>query len=141
MNTVQLVGNLCRDNEIRYSSGENATAMLRNTIAVQRRFKDKQTGNYESDFISIQAFGSQAEFINKFFAKGSKIGITGHIQTGSYTNKDGVKVYTTDVMVDTAEFVTSKGDNPASGSASASAPAPQANDFINEGLDDSLPWK
>ena len=139
MNQVQLVGNLCRDNDVRYSGGENATAILRNTIAVQRRFKNKETGQYDSDFISIQAFGTTAEFINKFFSKGSKIGITGHIQTGSYTNKDGVKVYTTDVMVDTAEFVGKKEDNPANNGTSASS----NNDFINvpQEVEGGLPWQ
>ena len=113
MNNVILIGNLCRDNDIRYSTGQNATAILRNTIAVQRKFKNKETGQYESDFISIQAFGTTAEFINQYFAKGSKIAITGEIRTGSYTNKEGVKVYTTDVVVNNAEFVTKKDDNPA----------------------------
>lgn len=139
MNIVSLVGNLCRENNVSYSSGENANAMLRNTIAVQRKFKNKETGQYDSDFINIICYGNTAEFINKYFTKGSKIGVTGEIRTGSYTNKDGVKVYTTDVLVNTAEFVSSKGDNPTNNT--PSAPAPQANDFINEGLDDSLPWK
>ena len=111
MNVVTLVGNLCRDNDLRYTSGENATAILRNTVAVQRKFKNKDTGEYESDFISIQAFGSNAEFINKYFNKGSKIGIVGEIRTGSYTNKDGQKVYTTDVVVEEQEFAESRRRN------------------------------
>ena len=110
MNNVTLVGNLCRDNEVRYSTDENATAILFNTIAVQRKTKDKTTGKYESDFISIKAFGKTAEFVEKYFKKGDKIGITGEIRTGSYTNKDGVKVYTTDVVVNNAEFVSSKSE-------------------------------
>lgn len=126
MNVVTLVGNLCRDVEVKYTSGENARAMLRNTIAVQRKFKNKETGQYESDFISIQAYGNTAEFIGKYFTKGSKIGITGEIRTGSFTNKDGVKVYTTDVVVNDAEFVTKKDDN---------SSTPQANDFVNQGID------
>ena len=126
MNVVTLVGNLCRDVETKYTSGENATAMLRNTIAVPRKFKNKETGQYESDFISIQAFGNTAEFIGKYFTKGSKIGITGEIRTGSFTNKDGVKVYTTDVVVNDAEFVTKKDDN---------SGTPKANDFVNQGID------
>lgn len=126
MNVVTLVGNLCRDVETKYTSGENARAMLRNTIAVQRKFKNKETGQYESDFISILAFDKTAEFIGKHFTKGSKIGITGEIRTGSFTNKDGVKVYTTDVVVNDAEFVTKKDDN---------SGAPQANDFVNQGID------
>ena len=137
MNNVSLIGNLCPDGEVRYASGENATAIYRNTIAVQRRFKDKQTGNYESDFISIQAFGNTAEFLDKYFKKGSKVAIVGHIQTGSYVNKDGAKVYTTDVVVDNAEFCTSKNENQ-----SDAAPAPTQNveDFINKGLEDNLPF-
>lgn len=131
MNSVQLVGNLCRDVELKYTTGDNATAMLKNSIAVQRKFKDKKTGKYESDFINIQAFGASAEFIGKYFAKGSKIGITGRIQTGSYTNKDGATVYTTDVIVETAEFVGKKEDNPADNTAGT----PKAEDFINNGVD------
>ena len=139
MNKVVLIGNLCRDNDVRYSSGENATTILRNTIAVQRKFKNKE-GKYESDFISIQAFGKTAEFINQYFAKGSKIAVTGRIQTGSYTNKDGQKVYTTDVVVEEAEFVTKKDDNPGANN------APSNNDFINQGIDENelkadLPWE
>ena len=137
MNNVSLIGNLCRDSELRYSSGENATAMYRNTIAVQRRFKDKQTGNYESDFISIQAFGNTAEFLDKYFKKGSKVALTGHIQTGSYVNKDGAKVYTTDVIVDNAEFCTSKSENGDQGNTTTT---PNADDFINQGLENDLPW-
>lgn len=135
MNTVSLIGNLCRDVELKYTSGDNATAMYRNTIAVQRRFKDKQTGNYESDFINIQAFGNTAEFLGKYFTKGSKVGITGRIQTGSYTNKDGQKIYTTDVIVDNAEFVTKKDEN-SSGNTNTN------NDFLNvpDGIDGDLPF-
>lgn len=137
MNNVVLVGNLCRDNDLRYSGGENATAILRNTIAVQRKFKNKETGQYDSDFISIQAFGKNAEFINSYFSKGSKIAITGEIRTGSYTNKDGVKVYTTDVVVNNAEFVTKKDENPASTGTTA-----QDAGFtvIPEGVEGDLPW-
>lgn len=121
MNSVVLVGNLCRDGELRYSQGESATAIYRNTVAVQRKFKNKETGSYESDFVSILAYGNNAEFINKYFNKGSKIGILGHIQTGSYTNKDGVKVYTTDVIVDSTEFVSGKNDNASNGGAATDA--------------------
>lgn len=137
MNVVTLVGNLCRDNEIRYSAGDNATAVLRNTIAVQRKYKNKETGQYDSDFISIQAFGNNAEFINKYFTKGSKIGISGEIRTGSYTNKDGVKVYTTDVIVNNAEFVSKKEDNPVNDI------APSNDDFMNipDDANGDLPFK
>ena len=128
MNRVDLIGNLCRDVEVMYSSGQNATAMLTNTIAVQRDYKNKETGKYESDFISIKAFAHSAEFIGKYFQKGSKIAISGRIQTGSYQNKEGQTVYTTDVIVEKAEFCTSKSEN--------SAPAPQSNDFVNQGIDE-----
>ena len=139
MNVVSLVGNLCRDNELRYSTGENATAILRNTIAVQRKFKNKENGQYESDFINIQVFGKTAEFVSQYFKKGDKIGVTGEIRTGSYTNKEGVKVYTTDVVVNNAEFVNSKGEN--SGNAGATT---SDNSFMNipeELSDSSLPFK
>ena len=139
MNKVALVGNICRDVEVKYTSGDNASAVVRNTIAVQRKFKNKETGQYESDFINFIAFGASAEFIGKYFTKGQKIGITGHIQTGSYTNKDGQKVYTTDVMVEDAEFVTPRGEN-------TPAPTKSNNDFINQGIDENelkadLPWE
>lgn len=137
MNNVSLIGNLCRDGEVRYAGGENATAIYNNTIAVQRRFKDKQTGNYESDFIRIQAFGNTAEFLSKYFQKGSKVAVVGHIQTGSYTNKDGAKVYTTDVIVDNAEFCTSKSEGQGD---AAPAPTQNVDDFINKGLEDDLPF-
>ena len=139
MNNVILIGNLCRDNDVRYSTGENATAILRNTIAVQRKFKNKETGQYDSDFIGIQAFGNNAEFINKYFTKGSKIAITGEIRTGSYTNKDGVKVYTTDVVVNNAEFVTKKDDNPvANGSVIPAKDGGML--FAPDGVEGDLPW-
>lgn len=137
MNVVTLVGNLCKDNEIRYTSGENARAILRNTIAVQRKFKNRETGQYESDFISIQAFGKTAEFINQYFHKGSKIGVTGEIRTGNYTNKDGQKIYTTDVIVNDAEFVSSKSESDNNTSNT------QNDGFIDvpEGLESELPFK
>lgn len=110
MNSVALVGRLARENELRYSTGDNATAILKNSIAVQRKFKNAE-GNYDADFINITAFGKSAEFIANYFTKGSMIGINGRIQTGSYVNKDGVKVYTTDVVVENAEFVSGKKDS------------------------------
>lgn len=137
MNVVTLVGNLCKNNEIRYTSGENARAILRNTIAVQRKFKDRETGRYESDFISIQAFGKTAEFINQYFHKGSKIGVTGEIRTGNYTNKDGQKIYTTDVIVNDAEFVSSRSES------DNNTNNAQNDGFIDvpEGIENDLPFK
>ena len=143
MNKVQLVGRLTRDPEIRYSQGENATATARFSVAVNRRFKNAE-GNYDADFINCVAFGKSAEFVEKYFKKGMAIGLTGRIQTGSYTNKDGQKVYTTDVVVEETEFVESKGassaDNP-----NNSRPAPSAannNDFMSipDGVDEELPF-
>ena len=107
MNKVIIIGRFTRDPEIKYTTGENATATARFSLAVNRRFKNKE-GNYDADFINCVAFGKTAEFIEKYFTKGMAIGITGRIQTVSYTNKEGKKVYTTDVVVEETEFVESK---------------------------------
>lgn len=107
MNKVIIIGRFTRDPEIKYSTGENATATARFSLAVNRRFKNKE-GNYDADFINCVAFGKTAEFIEKYFIKGMAIGITGRIQTGNYINKEGQKVYTTDVVVEETEFVESK---------------------------------
>lgn len=142
MNKVILVGRFTRDPEIRYSTGESATATARFSLAVNRRFKNAE-GNYDADFINCVAFGKTAEFIEKYFNKGMAIGITGRIQTGSYTNKDGQKVYTTDVVVEEAEFVESKGGNGASDNATPSRPTPSNGDgFMNipDGIDEELPF-
>ena len=143
MNKVQLVGRLTRDPEIRYSQGENATATARFSVAANRRFKNAE-GNYDADFINCVAFGKSAEFVEKYFKKGMAIGLTGRIQTGSYTNKDGQKVYTTDVVVEETEFVESKGASSADNS-NNSRPAPSAannNDFMSipDGVDEELPF-
>lgn len=143
MNKVELVGRLTRDPEVRYTQGENASAIARFSVAVNRRFKNNE-GNYDADFINCVAFGKSAEFIEKYFRKGMAIGITGRIQTGNYTNKDGVKVYTTDVVVEEAEFVESKN----SGGASVPSNAPTNNNassadgFMNipDGIDEELPF-
>ena len=140
MNKVMLVGRLTRDPEVRYSTGENATATARFSVAVNRRFKNAE-GNYDADFINCVAFGKTAEFIEKYFRKGMAIGLTGRIQTGSYTNKDGQKVYTTDVVVEETEFVESKGGN--ADNATPSRPAPSNGDgFMNipDGIDEELPF-
>ena len=143
MNKVQLVGRLTRDPEIRYSQGENATATARFSVAVNRRFKNAE-GNYDADFINCVAFGKSAEFVEKYFKKGMAIGLTGRIQTGSYTNKDGQKVYTTDVVVEETEFVESKSASSTDNS-NNSRPAPSAannNDFMSipDGIDEELPF-
>lgn len=104
MNRVVLVGRLTKDTEIKLTSNQSKLCMF--TIAVDRRFKDKD-GNRQADFINCLAWGKNAEFINKYFSKGNRIGIVGSIQTRSYTDKDGKTVYITEVVVDEAEFVES----------------------------------
>ncbi len=107
MNKAILVGRLTRDPEVKYTTGENATAIARFSLAVNRKFKNAD-GDYEADFINCVAFGKAAEFVEKYFNKGMAMGVVGRIQTGSYTNKDGQKVYTTEVVVEETEFVESK---------------------------------
>ena len=109
MNKVILLGRLVRDPEIRYSQGENNLCIARYTLAVDRRFK--KDGEQSADFIQCVAFGKMAEFVEKWFKQGTKIAVTGRIQTGSYTNKDGQKVYTTEVVVEEQEFAESKNAN------------------------------
>lgn len=108
------IGRLVRDPEVRYTQGENSTAVARFTVAVDRKFK-RQGDEQTADFIGCVAYGKTAEFIEKYFHKGEKIVVEGRITTGSYTNKDGVKVYTTDITVEQVEFAESK----ASGSGQA----------------------
>lgn len=137
MNKVIIIGRFTRDPEIKYSTGENATATARFSLAVNRRFKNKE-GNYDADFINCVAFGKTAEFIEKYFTKGMAIGITGRIQTGSYTNKEGQKVYTTDVVVEETEFVESKNKG-----ASDNVPNNNANsnsDFEEVVSEDEMPF-
>ena len=106
MNKVILMGRLTRDIEVRYSQGENPMAVARYTLAVQRKFK--REGEQDADFISCVAFGKAAEFAEKYLRQGTKVVISGRIQTGSYTNRDGQKVYTTDIVVEEQEFAESK---------------------------------
>lgn len=135
MNKVEIVGRLTRDVEIRTT--ESGTVTARFSIAVSRRFKNAK-GVYEADFINCVAFGKTAEFIEKYFSKGSMIGVTGRIQTGSYTNKDGQKVYTTDVVIEECEFVTSKNDN----NNTTKSEDPVTPDFVDvpADTDEELPW-
>lgn len=137
MNKVILIGRLTRDPEVRYSQGDNPTAVARYSLAVDRRFK--REGEPDADFINCVAFGKQGEFAEKYLTKGVKIAVTGRIQTGSYTNKDGQKVYTTDIVVEEHEFCESKGS---SGSGSAPAPQTDENGFMNipDGLEEELPF-
>lgn len=145
MNKVILIGRLTRDPEVRYSQGEQATAIARYTLAVDRRFRrdgDQQT----ADFIPCVAFGRAGEFAEKYFRKGTKVAITGRIQTGSYTNRDGQKVYTTDVVVEEQEFAESKNassDNGGYAPADRPSPSSAAGDgFMNipDGIDEELPF-
>ncbi|MBE5968844.1 MAG: single-stranded DNA-binding protein [Lachnospiraceae bacterium] len=143
MNKVILVGRLTRDPDIRYSSGDNGTCVARFSVAVDRRFK-KDGDAQSADFPSCVAFGKTGEFIEKYVKKGTKLCIEGRLQTGSYTNKDGVKVYTTDVVVENCEFAESKAA--AGGDSQVSQPAPTADigdGFMNipDGVDDEgLPF-
>ena len=142
MNKVILMGRLTRDPEVRYSQGENAMAVARFTLAVDRRFRRDDAS---TDFIGCVAFGKNAEFIEKYFRQGTKALITGRIQTGSYTNRDGQKVYTTDVVVEDQEFAESKNSQGESGFQSTSRPMPSAaagDGFMNipDGIDEELPF-
>ena len=125
MNKVILMGRLTRDPEVRYSqSGDSPMAIARYSLAVDRRRSNNNDGQ-TADFINCVAFGRQGEFAEKYFHKGIKIAVTGRIQTGSYTNKDGVKVYTTDVVVEEQEFAESKNASGAQGEGGYSAPVQQ----------------
>lgn len=152
MNKAILMGRLTRDPEVRYSAGENSMAIARYTLAVDRRFK--RDGEATADFISCVAFGRSAEFAEKYFRQGIKIAVSGRIQTGSYTNRDGQKVYTTEVVVEDQEFAESKNASDGGGfgyGGQQSAPAPQAaptpsaasaDGFMNipDGIDEELPF-
>ena len=151
MNKVILMGRLTRDPEVRYSQGERATAVARYTLAVNRTFK--RVGDQDADFINCVVFGRSAEFAEKYFRQGTKIVISGRIQTGSYTNKDGVRVYTTEVVVEDQEFAESKassesnsGYQPQGGyQQTPFRPAPNAaagDGFMNipDGIDEELPF-
>ena len=142
MNKVILMGRLTRDPEVRYSQGEQPTAVARYTLAVDRRFK-KNDAQQDADFIGCVAFGRAGEFAEKYFRKGIKIVVTGRIQTGSYTNKDGQKVYTTDVVVEDQEFAESKNASGGGSAGGGNTPAGTAGDgFMNipDGIDEELPF-
>ena len=141
MNSVQLVGRLTRDPDVRYTDG--GTTVARFTLAVDRRFK--KDGGDEADFISCVAFGKTAECLEKWFRKGQHLGLTGRIQTGSYVNQEGTKIYTTDVVTENVEFVESKGASAEDGG-SQQRPTPVSDlgdGFMNipDGVeDDGLPF-
>lgn len=149
MNKAILMGRLTRDPETRYAQTDNSLAITRFTLAVDRRFK--RDGEQDADFISCTSFGKTAEFVEKYFRQGMKMALVGRIQTGSYTNKEGQKVYTTEVIVEEVEFVESKANSDAAVSASrgnsqGNSPgqmnADQSDGFlsIDDGIDEELPF-
>ena len=153
MNKVILMGRLTRDPEVRYSAGESGTAVARYTLAVDRRFSRRDDPNGQTaDFIGCVAFGRSAEFAERYLHQGTKVVVTGRIQTGSYTNRDGQKVYTTDVVVEDQEFAESKaaaserGVNVTASAPRPSAPAPSeasaGDGFMNipDGIEEELPF-
>ena len=149
MNKVILMGRLTREPDVRYSqNADGSMAVARYTLAVdRRRTRGNESGNEQTaDFINCVAFGRQGEFAEKYFRKGIKIAITGRIQTGSYTNKDGQRVYTTDVVVEEQEFAESKSASESNaGFAPAERPAPSSaagDGFMNipDGIDEELPF-
>ena len=162
MNKAILMGRLTRDPEIRYTQGDNPMCIARYTLAVDRRFNRNNDDGNNADFIPCVCFGKSAEFVEKYLLKGTKMAVTGRIQTGSYTNRDGVKVYTTEVVVEEQEFAESKnaqsagsgtssgntgadrreaGSRPNSQQASAKSDDPM-DGFMNipDGIDEELPF-
>ncbi|MCQ2499645.1 MAG: single-stranded DNA-binding protein [Lachnospiraceae bacterium] len=150
MNKVILMGRLTRDPEVRYTQGDNNMAIARYTVAVDRRF-NRNADEQQADFINCVAFGRSAEFTEKYLRKGTKICIEGRIQTGSYTNKDGQRVYTTEVVVENQEFAESKNggsiDSSAPSYSSGNNSAPSMNQgagegFMNipDGIEEELPF-
>lgn len=141
MNKVILMGRLTRDPEIRYTQAAEPMAIAHYNLAVDRRYTRNQSNDQSADFIQCVAFGKSAEFTEKYLKKGTKIVLEGRIQTGSYTNKDGVKVYTTEVVVETQEFAESKGTSERS---ERPEPGNASNDgFMNipSGIENDLPFK
>ncbi len=143
MNKVILMGRLTRDPEVRYSDGAEPMAIARYSLAVDRRRKSGNDNEQSADFISCVAFGKNGEFAEKHLHKGTKICLEGRIQTGSYTNKDGVKIYTTDVVVENQEFAESKNSgNNSGGFADGSSATTDGDGFMNipDGIDEELPF-
>ena len=145
MNKIILMGRLTRDPDIRVTTAENTMTIARYTLAVDRRTRKTDTNEPTADFISCVAFGKAAEFIEKYFHQGMRVLITGRIQTGSYTNKDGQKVYTTDVIVEEQEFADGKA---AGQTSSANTPVPRPELTAEDGFmqlpvgidDDGIPF-
>lgn len=142
MNKVILMGRLARDPEVRYSQGDNPMAIARYTLAVDRKHSRGGDNEQTADFIGCVAFGKQGEFAEKYFRKGTKIAIVGHIQTGSYTNQEGQRVYTTDVIIDEQEFAESKNASGNAGQNEAPMADTGSDGFMNipDGIDEGLPF-
>ena len=149
MNKVILMGRLTRDPEVRYSSGERSMAIARYTLAVDRRGRRSEGSEQTADYIPCVAFDKAGEFAEKYFRQGMRVLISGRIQTGSYTNKEGQKVYTTDVIIEDQEFADSKnssGGSTSSGYNESFRPSPEnasSEGFMNipDGVDDEgLPF-
>ena len=141
MNKVILMGRLTRDPEVRYSSGDNQMAIARYSLAVDRRGRREGNDGQTADFINCVAFGRAGEFAEKYFHKGIKVLVTGRIQTGSYTNKDGQRIYTTDVIVDEQEFADAKRDGADPSHYGASSPIGDGFMNIPDGVEDEgLPF-
>ncbi|RHV07120.1 single-stranded DNA-binding protein [Firmicutes bacterium OM07-11] len=140
MNKIILVGRLTRDPEVRYSSGEIQTAVARYMLAVERRFK--RNNEPTADFIQCVVFGKSAEFAEKYFRQGMRISVSGRIQTGSYTNKDGVRVYTTEVIVEEQEFAESKSESASAHAHGSQEGASSDDGFMNipDNIDEELPF-
>lgn len=139
MNKAILMGRLTRDPEVKYTAGNRPTAVARYTLSVNRMFK--RQGEPDADFINCVAFGKAGEFAEKYFRQGMRVVICGRIQTGSYTNRDGIKVYTTDVVVEDQEFAESKSKGQQS-QQEMPQPTPQGDGFMNipDGLEEELPF-
>ena len=140
MNKVILIGRLTREPDVRYSQGERETVIARYSLAVPRKFK--RDNEPDCDFINCVAFGKNGEFAEKYLQKGIKIAVVGHIQTGSYTNRDGQKIYTTDVIVDEQEFCESKGASQNNEDRPQPMSQADSDGFMNipDGIDDELPF-
>lgn len=142
MNKIILMGRLTRDPEIRYSQGDSPMAIARYSIAVDRRFK--RNGEQETDFFNCTTFGKQAEFVERYLKKGTKVVVSGRLQNDNYTNKEGQKVYSVQIITEEIEFAESKGSGEASGTP-VDRPDPTAaagDGFMNipDGIDDELPF-
>lgn len=141
MNKVILMGRLTRDPEVRYSPGAEPMAVARYTLAVDRRGRRDENGQ-NADFISCVAFARNAEFAEKYFRKGTKIAITGRIQTGSYNDREGRKVYTTDVVIEDQEFAESKSSQNGGNTQAPPEQSDAGDGFMNipDGIDEELPF-